>query len=93
MPDSLPSVEFARALLALKQRTGRGYRDLAGTIYVSTAALHRYCAGKALPPEFGAVRRLARVAGTRAGELDTLHRLWLIAQLESKPESKPARQQ
>jgi len=89
MPDSLPSIEFARALLALKQRTGRGYRDLASTIYVSTAALHRYCAGKALPPEFGSVKRLARLAGMRASELDSLYRLWLMAQLESGP----ARQQ
>ena len=89
MPDSLPSIEFARALLALKQRTGRGYRDLASTIYVSTAALHRYCAGKALPPEFGFVKRLARLAGMRASELESVRRLWLMAQLESRP----ARQQ
>ena len=85
MPDNVPSVEFARALLALKQRTGRGYRDLASTIFVSTAALHRYCAGKALPPEFGSVRRLARVAGMRASELDSLYKLWLLAQLDSGP--------
>ncbi|HZM78859.1 MAG TPA: helix-turn-helix transcriptional regulator [Candidatus Limnocylindrales bacterium] len=89
MPDSLPSIEFARALLALKQRTGRGYRDLAGTVYVSPATLHRYCAGKALPAEFGFVRRLARLAGTRADELDSIYRLWLKAQLDSGP----ARQQ
>jgi len=89
MPPSAPSIEFAHALLALKQRTGRGYRDLASTIYVSTAALHRYCAGKALPPDFGFARRLARLAGIRAVELDSLYRLWLKAQLESKPARQP----
>lgn len=85
MPDSVPSIEFARALLALKERTGRGYRDLAGRTYVSSAALQRYCAGKVLPPDFEFVRRLARVVGICTGELDSIRRLWLRAQLEEGP--------
>jgi Helix-turn-helix domain len=85
MAESPPSIEFARALLALKRRTGRGYRDLASSIYVSPATLHRYCAGKALPADFAFVKRMARLAGVRAGEVDSLYRLWLRAQLDGGP--------
>jgi len=53
----------------------------AGADSGSITALHRYCVGKALPPDFAFVRRLARLVGVRGRELDSLYRLWLRAQL------------
>lgn len=85
MAGSPPSIEFAHALLALKERSGRAYRDLASTVYLSTATLHRYCAGKALPADFAFVKRLGSLVGIREKELDALYRLWLRAQLEQDP--------
>lgn len=77
-------VEFASTLLALKQDTGRGYRELARHVHVSTAALHRYCVGKALPPDFTLVRRLARLHGVPHREVDHLYQLRLKAQLDNR---------
>lgn len=85
MAQSPPSTEFAQELLALKLRTGRGYRELGSAIYISAATLHRYCAGKALPADFAFVKRMARLAGVRASEVDSLYRLWLRAQLDGGP--------
>ena len=84
MPESSAATVFADTLLVMKRRTGRGYRDLAKSIYISSAALHRYCAGKALPPDFAVVRRLARLHGARSAEIENLYRLWLAAQLGAR---------
>lgn len=84
MPEGSAATTFANTLLVLKQRSGQGYRELAKSIYVSSAALHRYCAGKALPPDFAVVKRLARLHGARSAEIEDLYRLWLLAQLGSR---------
>jgi hypothetical protein len=84
MSEGSAATVFADMLLGLKQRTGRGYRDLAKGIFISSAALHRYCAGKAIPPDFTVVRQFARLHGARSAEIETLYRLWLAAQLSSR---------
>ena len=84
MTESAAATAFADMLLDLKQRSGQGYRDLAKSVYISRAALHRYCAGKALPPDFAVVRKLARLHGARSVEVEHLYRLWLAAQLGSR---------
>ncbi|WP_392671371.1 helix-turn-helix domain-containing protein [Streptomyces sp. LN785] len=82
--------EFAVLLKELKDRSGRSYGVLAKKLHVSTSTLHRYCNGDAVPNEYGAVERLARLCGATSDELVELHRRWIVAEAarrRGKPES------
>src|SRR5262249_50446335 len=84
------ATEFAAALRAIKERTGLGYRELAQGSLMSRATLHRYCEGKAIPPDFGMIMRFAKAHGASDDELATLHRKWVSARnamAEGIPES------
>ncbi|MCX5014551.1 helix-turn-helix domain-containing protein [Streptomyces sp. NBC_00555] len=87
---------FARLMRELKERAGLSYGVLARKLHTSTSTLHRYCNGEAVPTEFAAVDRFARVCGASPGEAVELHRAWLLADARrraaartSEPESEP----
>lgn len=91
---------LAERLSALRERSGRTYASLARRIGVSGSTLHRYCTGRTVPAEFAPVERLARLCGAPAGERESLHRLWILADRErvdrqgaaearAKPEPEP----
>ncbi|MGW3389193.1 helix-turn-helix domain-containing protein [Streptomyces cinereoruber] len=71
--------ELGALLRRLKERSGRSYGVLAGRLHVSTSTLHRYCNGDAVPAEFAAVERFARLCGAEREELIELHRRWIVA--------------
>ncbi|MCG5216143.1 helix-turn-helix domain-containing protein [Streptosporangium sp. KLBMP 9127] len=60
----------------MKERSGQSYADLARRTYISSSTLHRYCTGKARPPDVGVVTRIARVCGATEPELRDLARAW-----------------
>jgi len=70
---------FAGRLRGLKERTGRSYEALANRIGVSDSALHRYCSGAGVPPDYAPIELFARACGARPDELVELHRLWILA--------------
>ncbi|OMI41305.1 helix-turn-helix domain-containing protein, partial [Streptomyces sparsogenes] len=72
-------MEFAESLRGLKDRSGRSYGALAARLHVSTSTLHRYCNGDAVPAEYAAVERFARLCGAGPEELIALHRRWILA--------------
>ncbi len=74
-----PVLAFAAALRALKDRSGHSYRTLATKALLSPAALHRYCLGKFVPPDFLIVLRFARAAAASRQEEAQLHQLWSSA--------------
>ncbi|MFJ3535904.1 helix-turn-helix domain-containing protein [Streptomyces sp. NPDC090109] len=71
--------ELGALLRRLKERSGRSYGVLAGRLHVSASTLHRYCNGDAVPAEFAAVERFARLCGAEREELIELHRRWIVA--------------
>ncbi|MFD5467387.1 helix-turn-helix domain-containing protein [Kitasatospora sp. NPDC127059] len=71
--------EFARLLSELKARSGLSYGTLAKRLHTSTSTLHRYCNGTALPHEFVAAERFARLCRATPEELMELHRSWILA--------------
>ncbi|MFE6049148.1 helix-turn-helix domain-containing protein [Kitasatospora sp. NPDC056446] len=73
------AVEFARLLRELKDRSGLSYGTLAKRLHTSTSTLHRYCSGTALPSEYAATERFARVCRATPDELVELHRSWILA--------------
>ncbi|MEU5539674.1 helix-turn-helix transcriptional regulator [Streptomyces sp. NPDC020362] len=73
------SQELAKLLLALKERSGRGYGTLAKRLHVSTSTLHRYCNGTTVPNEYALLERFARVCGATPDELVDVHRRWIMA--------------
>ncbi|MEE1938832.1 peptidoglycan-binding protein [Streptomyces sp. TRM 70361] len=82
--------EFASALRELKGRTPHSYETLAARLDISRSALHRYCSGKAVPPDFGTVELLARQCGAGRDELTELHRLWTLASEPPSPHPERA---
>jgi peptidoglycan hydrolase-like protein with peptidoglycan-binding domain/plasmid maintenance system antidote protein VapI len=79
MSDSRSVEDLSLLLRQLKERTGRSYEALAKRANISRSALHRYCSGAAVPPEFDVVNRLGRACGASREELLELHRRWAIA--------------
>jgi transcriptional regulator with XRE-family HTH domain len=71
--------QLAARLRFLKLRSDRSYAALAQRVGVSSSALHRYCTGEAVPPDFRVVERFGRVCGADRGELLNLHQLWLAS--------------
>ena len=80
---------FADYLRRLKNRTGRSYEALARRLSISASALHRYCSGQQVPPDYGVVERLARECGADRQELAELHHLWLRAVEASSQQTRP----
>jgi hypothetical protein len=80
--DCPAAVAFGAALLEMKERTGRSYRELARCGYVSAAALHRYCQGRPVPAEFTAIERIALRHGVPRRQVERLRALWMKAVLE-----------
>lgn len=72
---------FALSLRSFKERCGKSYRQLAKRSLISTAALHRYCTGEAVPPDFTTVFRLVKALGATRNELAMLHQQWLAARV------------
>lgn len=79
MAVSREAEEFAASLRALKGRTGRSYGALARRLNISASTLHRYCSGEAVPVEYAAIERLARLCEATREEQVELHRLWILA--------------
>ncbi|SEH00952.1 Helix-turn-helix domain-containing protein [Nonomuraea solani] len=78
------SAELGALLTLLKERSGHSYQSIGRVINASKSAVHRYCTGHSLPPEFGVVERIARVCGARPDELSRLYRLWEAAVLSAQ---------
>jgi len=74
-----PAEDLAARLRALKDRSGLSFGALAQQLHVGTSTLHRYCAGEAVPAEFGVLDRFGRICGASRDEMTALHRAWLIA--------------
>lgn len=83
--------DFAALLRRFKERTDRSYGSLARRLAMNTSTLHRYCAGEAVPLEFGPVERFAALCGASAEERMELHRLWLLAVEERRQARTPER--
>lgn len=81
--------EFARAVGALKERSGLSYGALAKRLHMSTSTLHRYCSGAAVPVEYAPVERLARACGAGREDLIELHRLWVLADVARNRTREP----
>ncbi|MES4907503.1 MULTISPECIES: helix-turn-helix domain-containing protein [unclassified Streptomyces] len=79
MSNGEETTEFAESLRGLKDRSGQSYGALAARLHVSTSTLHRYCNGDAVPAEYAAVERFARLCGASPEELIALHRRWILA--------------
>ncbi|MFF9340206.1 MULTISPECIES: helix-turn-helix domain-containing protein [unclassified Streptomyces] len=79
-----PVHALAEALRELKERTPQSYDTLASQLNVSRSALHRYCTGRAVPPDFQVVELLARHANAQGREISDLYRKWDLAR-ESRP--------
>ncbi|MFJ8146392.1 helix-turn-helix domain-containing protein [Streptomyces sp. NPDC096048] len=87
-----PVHALAEALRELKERTPHSYDTLASRLNVSRSALHRYCTGRAVPPDFQVIELLARQAEAQDREISELYRKWDLAR-ESQPDIKdPAAQ-
>ncbi|MFI0964426.1 helix-turn-helix domain-containing protein [Streptomyces sp. NPDC021080] len=80
---------FAELLAHLKTRTDRSYAALARRLDMNASTLHRYCAGEAVPLDFGVVERFAALCGASPRERVELHRLWILAVAERR-RSRPA---
>ncbi|MEV6190854.1 helix-turn-helix domain-containing protein [Streptomyces sp. NPDC051920] len=80
---------FAELLARLKARTDRSYAALARRLDMNASTLHRYCAGEAVPLDFGVVERFAALCGASPQERVELHRLWILAVAERR-RSRPA---
>ncbi|MFJ6571657.1 helix-turn-helix domain-containing protein [Streptomyces sp. NPDC091292] len=70
---------FAERLRDLKERSGLSYGTLAKRLHMSTSTLHRYCNGDAVPTEYAAVERFARLCKASPDELVEIHRAWVVA--------------
>jgi hypothetical protein len=79
MADVAGGEEFAALLRSLKDRSGRSYEALARRTAISRSALHRYCSGCTVPPEFAPIERIGRSCGASREELVELHRRWAVA--------------
>ncbi|MFE1287661.1 helix-turn-helix domain-containing protein [Streptomyces sp. NPDC058751] len=75
---------FAELLARLKTRTDRSYAALARRLDMNASTLHRYCAGEAVPLDFGVVERFAALCGASRQERVELHRLWILAVAERR---------
>ncbi|MET8685198.1 helix-turn-helix domain-containing protein [Streptomyces sp. NPDC004732] len=76
---------LAELLRELKDRSGLSYGVLAQRLHMSTSAVHRYCSGDAVPPEFVTVERFARLCKASPQELVEAHRRWVLADAERGP--------
>ncbi|WP_165990308.1 helix-turn-helix transcriptional regulator, partial [Streptomyces sp. YIM 98790] len=81
---------LAEALRELKERTPHSYDTLAVRLNVSRSALHRYCTGKAVPPDFQLVELLAGMCGADEREVARLNRRWTLARESQPPAEEPA---
>lgn len=79
MAEGAEAGEFAARLTELKERSGLSYGALARRLHMSTSTLHRYCNGDAVPTDYAAVERFARLCGASPGELIEVHRAWVRA--------------
>ncbi|WP_306334734.1 helix-turn-helix transcriptional regulator [Streptomyces sp. KL118A] len=70
---------LAELLRELKERSGLSYGVLSQRLHMSTSAVHRYCSGDAVPPEFATVERFARLCEASPQELVEAHRRWVLA--------------
>ncbi|MFF2844727.1 helix-turn-helix domain-containing protein [Streptomyces sp. NPDC058001] len=70
---------FAERLRDLKERSGLSYGTLAKRLHMSTSTLHRYCNGDAVPTDYAAVERFARLCKASPDELVEVHRAWVVA--------------
>src|SRR3712207_1642982 len=77
MREAAAAEELAAYLGQLKRRTGRSYSALARRLDVSSSALHRYCSGEGVPPNFSLLERFARECGADADEMAELHGRWV----------------
>ncbi len=86
--------DLAARLRELKDRSGQSFGTLAQKLHVGTSTLHRYCAGEAVPAEFGILDKFGRLCGATPDELVALHRAWLLADAQrargSEPVAEPA---
>ncbi|GAA2596766.1 hypothetical protein GCM10010399_29250 [Dactylosporangium fulvum] len=75
--------DLAALLTDLKERSGLSYAWIGRKVNASKSAVHRYCAGQAVPHEFGTVERIARACGASPAELDRLYAVWTVAVRET----------
>ncbi|WP_205660506.1 helix-turn-helix domain-containing protein [Amycolatopsis antarctica] len=67
---------LADLLLALKERSGLSYSELARRTYTSSSTLHRYCLGKGVPGDYQSVAKIAQECGASDDELHELLLRW-----------------
>lgn len=83
--------DLTRLLRELKDRSRRSYEELSRRALVSRSALHRYCTGKAVPPDAETVIRVTRACGATAEETRETLAAWLATQRpEQSGEEGPA---
>ncbi|MFE5325292.1 helix-turn-helix domain-containing protein [Embleya sp. NPDC056575] len=70
---------LADRLAALKGRSGLSYHELGRRVFTSSSSLHRYCSGRAVPPDYDVVVRLAKECGAAPDDVAALLREWSIA--------------
>ncbi|GCD92974.1 helix-turn-helix domain-containing protein [Embleya hyalina] len=70
---------LADRLAALKRRSGLSYQELGRRVFAGSSSLHRYCSGRAVPPDYDVVVRLAKECGATADDVAALLRDWSIA--------------
>lgn len=88
--------ELTRLLRELKERSGRSYADLSHRALISRSALHRYCTGKAVPPDAATVVRVTRACGATEEDSRAVLAAWIASQDEqdgsgndAQPEAEP----
>ncbi|MEV8517607.1 helix-turn-helix domain-containing protein [Dactylosporangium sp. NPDC051484] len=82
--------ELAGLLTELKERSGRSYAWIGLKVNASKSAVHRYCAGHAVPHDFGMIERIARACDADQADLDQLYKLWAAAVRDEPPVVEPA---
>lgn len=79
--ETVDAEDFSSRLKELKNRSGRSYEALGKRVGISSSAMHRYCTGEAVPPDFATVERIARACQATRDEVAELRRFWYLAGL------------
>jgi hypothetical protein len=84
MNESSAAAALGDLLEQMKQRSKFSYAELARKTFTSSSTLHRYCAGRSVPPDAAIVTRIVMACGANQRELREALQAWLVADGERR---------
>jgi hypothetical protein len=63
----------------LKRRSGLSFQQIGLRAHLGKSTVHRICAGRTVPADFGTIERIGKACRASRVELIELHRLWVYA--------------